>query len=120
MPVGLWTSPCRSRWTTVVSSLTRRLHGPTWPLWLSRRGLGGVRGGARAVVRRGGGRARGGGQRLQDALQRLAGQRGVDEPRLVRRRRQVDAARQHRVEEGRVAGGVLAAGVVVVAHLTLV
>ncbi len=45
--------------------------------------------------------------------------RGRDEPGLVRGRRQVDAAVQHRVEERRVAPRLLPPGAVVVAHLVL-
>jgi hypothetical protein len=50
------------------------------------------------------------GQRVRDALERGVVVGGADEPRLVRRRRQVDPAREHLVEEGLVAQDVLLGG----------
>src|SRR4051794_33236946 len=90
---GFCTSPCRSRCTVVA--VTSAL-------------LGGGRGGARGL-----------GQGVRDPVQDGVVVSGRDEPRLVRGGRQVDAAVQHRVEEGGIAPGLLAAGAVVVADLVL-
>src|SRR6478735_590327 len=82
-PPGLWTSPCRSRWTMVWTPMS--------------------------VTSRRSGRGRGGRQGIDDGGQGPVVVRRGDEPRLVRRRGQVDALVEHRVEERGVGAGVLLA-----------
>src|SRR4051812_41767966 len=89
MPVGLWTSPWRSRCTVVVTGRV--------PLLL---GCGSGYGGGRTGSRR---------QGAHHAVQGAFVVGGGEEPRLERTRREVDALVEHGVEERREPVGPLPA-----------
>ena len=109
MPAGLSTSPCLSRWTMVASDIAR----PAYPVPV-RPGLDPpARPDRRPAPRR---RPGGGRKRVGDAGQGGLVVRRGQEPGLERRRRQVDAAVEHGVEERGVGRGATGLGVGEVAH----
>src|SRR5689334_624521 len=105
---GLCTSPCRSRWTVVLVVMLG-------PPCACARGPRSARscGCSRSSRGRPGRRA----QRRRDPLERRVVQRGRDEPRLERARRQIHAPGQHLVEERPERGHVLGPGTVVVGDI---